>query len=110
MNRQGEAVGVRRTGQPRRSTAYDRVMLGLLGAGALAWASAGEFFDDFAAGGKGALAAHGWTRRHAAGAPGPAGARWNPDAIELRSGLLWLTASTDGTVRGTEQAELCQRR
>jgi hypothetical protein len=85
-------------------------MLGLLGAVALAWTSAGEFFDDFGAGGKGALAAHGWTRRHAAGAPGPAGARWNPHAIELRSGLLWLTASTDGTVRGTEQAELCQRR
>jgi hypothetical protein len=86
------------------------LLAGLLGAITLALAPAGELFDDFAAGGRDALAAHGWTRRGAAGPPGAAGARWEPDAVELRSGLLRLTASSDGTVRGTQQAELCQRR
>src|SRR3954469_18898120 len=86
------------------------LLAGLFGAITLALAPAGDLFDDFAAGGRDALAAHGWVRRRAAGPPGFAGARWEPDAVELRSGLLRLTASTDGTVRGTQQAEVCQRR
>lgn len=76
--------------------------------------AAAEFFDDFAHADLAALQAFGWTLRSAPGHPGVPGARWSPDALALdREGsttLLRLTARTDGTPAGTQQAQLCHQR
>lgn len=80
------------------------------------------FFDDFSQRDTLALRDSGWILRDAPGHPGVPGARWRPDALSLvddpveRRGaglgnrLLRLTARTDGTVQGTEQAQLCHQR
>jgi hypothetical protein len=77
----------------------------------------GVFFDDFSYRDAAQLAAGGWSLRGASGHPGVPGARWAPDAITLvddpaRAGnrLLRLSARTDGTGEGTQQAQLCHQR
>lgn len=75
------------------------------------------WFDDFSYPSVAELPAGGWTLRHAPGHPGVPGARWPATAISLlddpaQAGnrLLRLTARTDGTAAGTEQAQLCHQR
>ena len=70
-------------------------------------------FDDFAYRDAGALAAHGWSIRTRAGGPGADAASWSAANVSLvadpdRRGnrLLRLSATTDGTPRGTSQAEV----
>ena len=77
----------------------------------------GLFFDDFSQGHVQAMAAQGWTLRHAMGHPGIAGAHWGPDTIALvpdqhlpGNQFLRLRASTDGTPDGTRQAQICHAR
>lgn len=89
----------------------------MIGALALA-AAAGLWFDDFSYADREALiAGGGWAVRTQAGHPGVPGARWSAEAITLaddptRKGnrVLRLTARTDGTPEGTEQAQLCHAR
>jgi hypothetical protein len=75
------------------------------------------FFDDFSQPELATLARDGWTVRQQAGHPGIAGAHWGDAAIALvddpqRPGnrLLRLSARTDGTPAGTQQAQLCHAR
>lgn len=72
------------------------------------------FFDDFHYERIEALRDFGWNLRSEPGHPGVPGARWSPDALQLhREGqtqMLRLTAQTDGTPRGTVQAQLCHAR
>lgn len=91
--------------------------LALLACGAVQAGPARLFFDDFSHADISALRAFGWQLRDAVGHPGVPGATWSPDAVTLqadpdRSGnrLLRLTARTDGTPRGTVQAQLCHQR
>ena len=84
---------------------------------AAAQPEAGLFFDDFSQPNLQALAANGWTLRHAAGHPGIPGAQWGPATVALvpdpakaDNQLLRLQASTDGTPQGTAQAQICQAR
>jgi len=77
----------------------------------------GLFFDDFSHANVQALAAHGWTLRHAVGHPGIPDAQWGPDTIALvpdpkqpGNQFLRLRASTDGTPPGTTQAQICHAR
>lgn len=69
------------------------------------------WFDDFGAD----LAARGWAVREAAGHPGVPGARWGgveivDDPERPGNKLLRLSAQTDGTPQGTQQAQACHRR
>ncbi|MEV0643799.1 glycosyl hydrolase [Phytomonospora sp. NPDC050363] len=76
---------------------------------AVAAADCGALFDDFAytSSSDPALAAHGWVPRSYPGGPGVPGATWSPSSITFpSSGIMQLTASTDGTGAGTRQAEL----
>lgn len=75
------------------------------------------FFDDFSQAGLTHLAANGWAVRVKAGHPGIEGAAWGPDPVSLvddpaqpGNRLLRLTARTDGTPPGTQQAQLCHQR
>jgi hypothetical protein len=75
------------------------------------------WFDDFSYRQPADLRAAGWTLRQQAGHPGVPGARWPATALSLlddpaQAGnrLLRLTARTDGTAAGTEQAQLCHQR
>jgi hypothetical protein len=78
---------------------------------------AGIFFDDFSEPDLAVLQQAGWVVRTRAGHPGVAGAAWGAESLALvddphRPGnrLLRLTAHTDGTPAGTQQAQLCQAR
>jgi hypothetical protein len=71
------------------------------------------FFDDFDYRDRSELVANGWTVRTRPGGPGALGARWVGGNVRLVADpahpgnrLLRLTASTDGTVAGTRQAEV----
>jgi hypothetical protein len=75
------------------------------------------FFDDFSHASTAELTKAGWKLRDKAGHPGIDGARWSPEGITLvddpdQSGnrLLRLTARTDGTAKGTAQAQVCHAR
>ncbi|MDI4633125.1 glycoside hydrolase family 16 protein [Pelomonas sp. V22] len=88
----------------------------LVSTGALA-APPELFFDDFSQPDLVALQASGWTPRSKAGHPGVEGAAWRATALSLvddpalpGNRLLRLTARSDGTGAGTEQAQLCQQR
>ena len=77
----------------------------------------GVFFDDFSAADLAALRRDGWAVRERRGHPGVDGAAWGPNSVALvddpaRPGnrLLRLTASSDGTVAGTAQAQVCHAR
>jgi hypothetical protein len=79
--------------------------------------NAGIYFDDFSQPNLQALTAQGWILRQALGHPGIAGAQWGPDTIALvpdpaqpGNQFLRLRASTDGTPKGTAQAQICQAR
>jgi hypothetical protein len=74
-------------------------------------------FDDFNYTNLKGLERHGWIARARAGWPGVRDARWSKAGISFiddpaRPGnrLVRLTASTDGTPRGTVQAQLCHQR
>lgn len=74
-------------------------------------------FDDFTYANVKSLERHGWIARARAGWPGARDAKWSKAGISFiddpaRPGnrLVRLTASTDGTPRGTVQAQLCQQR
>ncbi|MGA5304835.1 glycosyl hydrolase [Nucisporomicrobium flavum] len=75
-------------------------------------ADCGYLFDDFAysSSSDANLSAHGWTPRSYAGGPGVPGATWSPNSITFPTAdgqkVMQLTASTDGTGAGTNQAEL----
>jgi hypothetical protein len=75
-------------------------------------ADCGYLFDDFhyASSSDASLTGHGWTPRSSAGGPGVAGATWSPNSISFPTSngdkVMQLTASTDGTSGGTNQAEL----
>ena len=78
---------------------------------------AGVFFDDFSQPDLAALARDGWTPRTQRGHPGIDGATWGPDTLALvddpahaGNRLLRLSARTDGTPKGTAQAQLCHAR
>jgi hypothetical protein len=80
-------------------------------------AKGGIFFDDFSYADTGALLSHGWRARVARGHPGVPGAEWSPAAVSLvddvaQAGnrVLRLTARTDGTPEGTQQAQVCHAR
>jgi len=99
--------------------AFALLMAALLAACAAPPPQAGEtFFDDFSqGGGLPALARDGWAVRTTAGHPGIAGARWGDDVISLvddpqqpGNRLLRLSARTDGTPAGTQQAQACHAR
>jgi hypothetical protein len=83
-----------------------------LTAGTAQAADCGYLFDDFhyASSSDASLTAHGWTPRTYAGGPGIPGATWSAGSISFPSAngdkVLQLTASTDGTSGGTNQAEL----
>jgi hypothetical protein len=71
-------------------------------------------FDDFGESSGPALAAGGWLVRSAPGEPGIPGAGWARISLAGDPGvpdgrLLRLTATTDGTVGGTTQAQICHR-
>ena len=89
----------------------------LLAACAATPPTAATFFDDFSQRAVSELARDGWTVRTKAGHPGIAGASWGDDAIALvddtaqpGNRLLRLSARTDGTPIGTQQAQLCHAR
>jgi len=74
-------------------------------------------FDDFTYANVKSLEKHGWIARARAGWPGVRGAKWSKSGISFADDpalpgnrLVRLTASTDGTPRGTIQAQLCQQR
>jgi len=72
-------------------------------------AECGTLFDDFnySSSGDPALTSHGWVPRSYPGGPGVPGATWSPAQITFpSSGIMQLSASTDGTGAGTRQAEL----
>jgi hypothetical protein len=75
-------------------------------------ADCGYLFDDFhyASSADTALTGHGWTPRTYSGGPGVPGATWSANSITFPSAggdqVMQLTASTDGTGAGTNQAEL----
>lgn len=81
-------------------------------AGPAAAADCGVLFDDFAYSSSSdtALTSHGWVPRTYAGGPGVPGATWSANSITFPTSsgqkVLQLTASTDGTGAGTNQAEL----
>jgi hypothetical protein len=94
-----------------------RAALALLLCAAGPACAGGVFFDDFSYPGPRELTLGGWTPRQASGHPGVPGAQWTPEAITLvddpaRRGnrLLRLTARTDGTPAGTQQAQICHQR
>ena len=115
--------GARPTPDLRRAA---RLMAALLAAGA--WLSApaqaetaaaapARFFDDFQHRSMTALQQAGWIVRDQAGHPGVPGARWGGDAVQLvpssdapDTQVLRLSARTDGSGAGTQQAQLCQQR
>jgi hypothetical protein len=77
----------------------------------------GVLFDDFDYAGSDGLAGNGWIVRREAGWPGVPGATWWGEGVSLvddpqRKGnrLLRLTAGTDGTPGGTNQAQVCHER
>ena len=77
----------------------------------------GLFFDDFSARDLAALQRDGWTVRERRGHPGLDGAAWGPGSVALvddpalpGNRLLRLTASTDGSVANTTQAQVCHAR
>lgn len=77
----------------------------------------GVFFDDFSARDLAALQRGGWMVRERRGHPGLDGAAWGPGSIALvddpalpGNRLLRLTASTDGSVATTTQAQVCHAR
>ncbi|MEU7908402.1 glycosyl hydrolase [Actinoplanes sp. NPDC049118] len=82
------------------------------GAPSASAADCGYLFDDFSysSSSDSTLAAHGWTPRSYAGGPGVPGATWSPNSITFPTSggqkVMQLTASTDGTGAGTNQAEL----
>jgi hypothetical protein len=75
-------------------------------------ADCGYLFDDFhyASSSDSSLTGHGWTPRTYAGGPGVPGATWSATSITFPTSgsdkVMQLTASTDGTSGGTNQAEL----
>ncbi|RLP92615.1 glycosyl hydrolase [Micromonospora sp. BL4] len=75
-------------------------------------AECGYLFDDFSytSSSDSSLTAHGWTPRSYSGGPGVPGATWSPNSITFPTAdgqkVMQLTASTDGTGAGTNQAEL----
>lgn len=75
------------------------------------------FFDDFLYADAKALAANGWKVRNGLGWPGVEGARWAAEGVRLvpdpatpGNRLLQLSASSDGSAKGTRQAQLCHAR
>jgi hypothetical protein len=75
------------------------------------------FFDDFSYADTSALLAHGWRAREKRGHPGVPGASWGRSAVAIvddasqpGNRVLRLTARTDGTSEGTQQAQICHAR
>jgi hypothetical protein len=110
-----------------RTTAVVVAAAGTLLAGSITFATSGHaattaaagcgvFYDDFAYSSRTdpAFTGNGWSARSNAGGPGVAGATWNPDNISFPTvdgqKVAQLTASTDGSSSGTQQAEFLQTR
>lgn len=104
----------------RRSRALGASLAAVLAAGCASTpprTDDGLFFDDFSQPDLAALARDGWTVRTQRGHPGLPGAAWGPASVALANDpqqpgnrVLRLTASTDGSVPGTTQAQLCHAR
>src|SRR4051812_49068999 len=83
-----------------------------LTSGSASAADCGYLFDDFhyASSSDSSLTGHGWTPRSYSGGPGVPGATWSANSISFPTAnndkVMQLTASTDGTSGGTNQAEL----
>ncbi len=83
-----------------------------LTSGSASAADCGYLFDDFhyASSSDSSLTGHGWTPRTYSGGPGVPGATWSANSISFPTAnndkVMQLTASTDGTSGGTNQAEL----
>jgi hypothetical protein len=104
---------------PLRIVTFIGALLVLLVVGA---SSAGAkpaplLFDDFSYTSSAQLKAHGWIVRAKAGWPGTPGAAWSPgnvsfvsDPAQAGNRLLRMSSSTDGTVAGTSQTQVCQQR
>ncbi|HSC81669.1 MAG TPA: glycoside hydrolase family 16 protein, partial [Chitinolyticbacter sp.] len=80
------------------------------------WADA-VFFDDFQYSDIKAMTANGWKLRNGTGWPGVEGARWVAGGIGVIADpatpgnrLLQLSAASDGSAKGTRQAQLCHAR
>ncbi|WP_375592223.1 glycoside hydrolase family 16 protein [Chitiniphilus eburneus] len=83
----------------------------------LAHAEPKLFFDDFQYTDRQAMAAKGWIVRTGSGWPGVEGAQFWADGVRViadpadkNNRLLQLRAATDGTAKGTRQAQLCHAR
>ena len=77
----------------------------------------GVLFDDFSYSDASALALHGWIVRSTVGWPGVTGAHWGEgsvvivdDPAQAGNRILRMVAETDGTVAGTQEAQLCHQR
>ncbi|MET7396727.1 glycosyl hydrolase [Dactylosporangium sp. NPDC005572] len=72
----------------------------------------GYLFDDFnySSSSDSLLTSHGWVPRTYSGGPGVSGATWSANSVSFPTSggqkVMQLTASTDGTGGGTNQAEL----
>ena len=87
------------------------------GAPDAAFRERGVFFDDFSARDLAALQRGGWTVRERRGHPGLDGAAWGPGSVAVvddpaspGNRLLRLSASTDGSIANTTQAQVCHGR
>ncbi|GAA2611697.1 glycosyl hydrolase [Paractinoplanes durhamensis] len=82
-----------------------------LSAGPASAADCGYLFDDFhyTSSADSSLTGHGWTPRTYSGGPGVPGATWSANSITFPTSagdqVMQLTAATDGTGAGTNQAE-----
>ena len=83
-----------------------------VGTASAAASNCGYLFDDFnySSSADSTLTAHGWVPRTYSGGPGVPGATWSANSISFPTNggqkVMQLTASTDGTSGGTNQAEL----
>ncbi|HST26229.1 MAG TPA: glycoside hydrolase family 16 protein [Gaiellaceae bacterium] len=95
-----------------RLLALGGVTLATLAAAATAFSAstAPVLFDDFWYSSPSQLAAHGWIVRTRPGWPGATGATWRASDVTVSRGILTMTSSTDGTVAGTSQTQICQQR
>jgi hypothetical protein len=74
-------------------------------------------FDDFSYTSAVQMKAHGWIVRTKPGWPGIPGAHWSADNVSFLNDpahpgnrLLRMSSSTDGTVAGTSQTQICHQR
>jgi hypothetical protein len=68
------------------------------------------FFDDFTYSRREQMVKRGWIVRSVAGWPGVPGATWDAAGVTFASGVMRMTAATDGTAANTRQVQVCHQR